>query len=101
MNETQLAEDLGLKTEAARRALSVMLLNLKLLDDKQLDYGPHNISAFGEFGVLVRCSDKVERLKHLQKKGNPIHEGIHDSWQDLANYAVIAQLVHQNLWPNE
>jgi len=101
MTETDIANAIGLQTEAGRRALSVMLLNVKLLDDKQLDYGSRNISAFGEFGVLVRCSDKIERLKNLQKKGNPIHEGIHDSWQDLANYAIIAQLVHQNLWPNE
>jgi hypothetical protein len=44
----------------------------QILDDqyalmvrKHADYGPGNIAAFGELGVLVRLSDKFERLKHL------------------------------------
>jgi hypothetical protein len=60
------AEGLGIITVAGREALKVAIENTQLLDKKQRDYGPHNISAFGLFGCVVRMNDKVERFKHLQ-----------------------------------
>jgi hypothetical protein len=36
-----------------------------LLDKKRKDYGTENIKKFGTKGVLVRVSDKVERLINL------------------------------------
>ncbi len=56
---------LGLKTKAGREALLIALENVQLLDGKQLDYGPKNISAFGLFGCVVRMNDKVERFKNI------------------------------------
>jgi hypothetical protein len=38
---------------------------MALMVKKRQDYGPGNINAFGELGVVVRLSDKMERLKHL------------------------------------
>jgi len=73
---------------------------LQLLINKQLDYGPGNINAFGELGVLVRCSDKVERLKNLYSKDRtPAHESVDDSWKDLGNYPLIAQMIRKGVWP--
>ena len=84
---------------------------------KQHDYGHGNILAFGEFGVLVRCSDKVERLKNLAKRGalevpiftecphcgellatnkmQPLHEALKDTWKDLLGYSMIALMLRQ------
>jgi hypothetical protein len=63
------AAGLGLKTLAGREALRVAIENVQLLDRKQQDYGPANISAFGLFGCVVRANDKVERLKNLKNYG--------------------------------
>jgi hypothetical protein len=68
------------------------------MDRKQMDYGSGNISAFGEFGVLVRMNDKIERLKHLNKMPNPKNESIEDSYMDLSNYAIIAMMIRRNIW---
>lgn len=96
----ELAETLGLSTDMGLAALRIAARNVKLLDDKQQDYGSGNISAFGEMGVLVRTSDKVERLKTLLKAGvKPKHESISDTWADLANYGLIGELCHCNQWP--
>jgi len=66
---------------------------------KQKDYGPSNISDFGEVGVLVRANDKMARLRNLHKiGGRPQNEAIDDSWIDLANYAVIALMVRRGIW---
>lgn len=58
--------ELGLKTKAAREFLRLALEGVTLMDRKQQDYGSKNISKFGTFGVLVRLSDKIERLKNLR-----------------------------------
>lgn len=89
---------LALKTDAARTALKIACENIQLLDSKQLDYGPNNISSFGEFGILVRMNDKIERLKHLQKMIDPKNESIEDTYKDIGNYALIALMVRRNLW---
>ncbi len=66
---------------------------------KQRDYGPGNIAAFGEIGVLVRMNDKFERLKNLLKTGKaPKNESIEDSWVDLFNYPLIGVAVHRGWW---
>jgi hypothetical protein len=91
---------LNLKTEMGFRALAIAHENIKLLDRKQQDYGPGNIAAFGEYGVLVRMSDKFERLKNLlkSKRKKPRNEPVVDSWRDISNYGIIAVLVRKNLW---
>ncbi len=69
----------------------------ELLIDKQRDYGPGNILKFGEFGCLVRASDKLERLINLMDSDRePQNESIEDTWKDLRNYAQIAVMVRRN-----
>ena len=62
-----------------------------LLDLKRKDYGTENIKKFGSYGVLVRVSDKVERLINLSKRNDtPNFESVEDTWRDIAGYAVLA-----------
>lgn len=70
-----------------------------LIISKQHDYGHGNILAFGEFGVLVRVSDKLERLKNLHHLGDcPENETIEDTWRDLAGYALIALMLGRKVF---
>ena len=101
--------------EEGKLSLSVIdkMLDLTVLfDRKQHDYGPDNIAGFGDFGALVRASDKVARLRNLYGKSViqakaqwargfltiPYNETIDDSWGDLAVYAVIALVVRDGNW---
>jgi hypothetical protein len=46
-------------------------------------------------------NDKMNRLKNLVLKGNRnplINEPTLDSWKDMTNYAIIAQLVITGKW---
>ena len=54
--------------ELTKEFIKQSLSNIKLFDKKQRDYGSGNIARFGEQGVLVRSSDKFERLVILLKK---------------------------------
>lgn len=66
-----------------------------LLARKQRDYGPGNILAFGEIGLMVRMSDKVARLQNLlaREDSTGVAEPTEDAWLDLVGYAVIARML--------
>ena len=66
-----------------------------LVCKKQADYGHNNINAFGEFGLLVRTSDKLARLLHLQGKEG-ITEPRTDAWRDIAGYAILALMLDRD-----
>ncbi len=66
-----------------------------LLASKQHDYGHGNITAFGLKGVLVRLSDKVERLINLKsKKSKARNESLFDTLRDIVGYCVIALMLN-------
>ena len=73
---------------------------VEIVCKKQADYGHGNILAFGEFGVLVRATDKVARLKNLQGKEG-ITEPRLDAWRDLAGYAIIALMLDRGWFTKE
>lgn len=61
-----------------------------LLCRKQRDYGHGNINAFGAHGVVVRLSDKVERMHNLTLRNLlPSNETLIDTYDDLVGYAAI------------
>lgn len=79
--------------------------NVALLLSKHRDYGPKNISQSpgGPLnGLRVRMWDKMARINNLIENGaQPEHEGLIDSFKDISNYALIAQMVLKGKWPNE
>ena len=90
---------LNLQTVQGKRALKLALEGVKLLDRKQQDYGENNILFSGEIGIVVRCQDKICRLRHLLETGNEAqNESIEDSYQDLANYGLIGMMLHRGEW---
>lgn len=94
-------EQLDCTEELTREYIIVALDDICTFDQKQRDYGPRNISDFGEYGVLVRVNDKIARLKNLLKGelcAIPSNEPIEDSWKDLSVYGVIARIVRKGRW---
>lgn len=82
----------------------------ELFARKHLDYGMHNITAgtqlanedeigFALTGLWYRISDKVNRWKNLLINRRSVqNESLMDTYQDLANYGIIAQLVARGMW---
>jgi len=61
---------------------------------KQHDYGHGNINRFGMYGVIVRLSDKIERLENLKNKNKEaFHESTNDTLMDIVGYCVIALMI--------
>jgi hypothetical protein len=79
--------------------------NVDILIQKHEDYGPKNISQSpgGPLnGLRVRMHDKMARINHLiDNNKEPENEALIDSFLDLANYAIIAQLVITKKWPEK
>lgn len=72
----------------------------ELFLERHKKYGAHNISRFGFFGVLVRLSDKMERLIRTgtAKTGDFDDESVADTLLDISNYALIALVVIRSKW---
>ena len=103
INVQKLAEELDLQTDMGVEFLQLVLDNVKLFDSKQLDYGSANISLNGELGVMVRCTDKVSRMRNMlfkQLKGDTEvnHESLEDTYRDLANYGIIGTMLNKGTW---
>ena len=93
---------LDLDNQLSSEFLMQGLICVRLFDKKQSDYGPNNIGKFGYNGVLVRMSDKFERLCTLSRSGREpavINEPIEDTLRDIANYAIIAIMCRNGTWP--
>ena len=90
--------------------MAIMEEQLELFSQKHLDYGMHNITAgtslankeerqFALAGLWYRMSDKINRWKNLLiSNRGPQNETIIDTFQDICNYAIIAQLVEKDQW---
>ena len=85
----------------------------ELFCKKHLDYGMHNVSdgtnldnseeiEFAMTGLWYRLSDKINRWKNMIISGRRAqNETLIDTFQDVTNYGIIAQLVKRGLWKND
>lgn len=85
----------------------------ELFARKHLDYGMHNVSAgtnlensdeveFAMTGLWYRLSDKINRWKNMIISGRKAqNESLIDTFQDVTNYGIIAQLVKRGMWKND
>ena len=90
--------------------MAIVEEQLELFSKKHLDYGMANISAgtlltteeeraFALTGLWYRISDKISRWKNLLINNKRINnEPLTDTYQDIVNYGIIAQLVERGLW---
>ena len=91
--------------------LKIQLEQYELFCRKQYDYGPQNIAVgtilktpedikLSLLGIWFRCNDKIERMKTLLMRGNNAVEGepVTDSFSDVSNYGVMAQVVARGKW---
>lgn len=84
----------------------------ELFATKMLDYGIENIALGStlenpediELSVLsiwVRLNDKINRLKNILKRKGQFfvkNESMEDTFKDIANYGIIANMVIQGKW---
>ena len=73
----------------------------------------HNVSAgtnldtqdeteFAMTGLWYRLSDKINRWKNMIISGRKAqNETLIDTFQDVTNYGIIAQLVSRGMWKND
>ena len=92
---------------------SIINEQFELFAKKHLDYGMHNVSAgtnldtadeveFAMTGLWYRLSDKINRWKNMIISGRKAqNETLIDTFQDITNYGIIAQLVKKGLWKND
>ena len=98
--------------ELAEEFKAVQAEQYALFSRKMMDYGLQNIAlgstldkeediSLSITGIWLRCNDKINRLKNmLQRNGKNYVKGeaMIDSFIDISNYGIIAQLVMRGKW---
>jgi hypothetical protein len=98
--------------ELAKAFREIQTEQYVLFSSKMMDYGLGNIALgsdltekedvdFSMMGIWLRCNDKVNRLKNLLKRKGDAYvksEPMIDSFIDISNYGIIAQLVLRGQW---
>ena len=98
--------------ELAKEFQQIQKEQYELFASKMMDYGLSNISLGTNLeeaedinlsltGIWLRCNDKINRLKNmLKRKGHNYvqDEPMIDSFIDISNYSIIAQLVMKGKW---
>ena len=96
--------------ETSKTFQDIQFNQWQLFCKKQKDYGPGNISVgtnletdeevkLALMALWFKMNDKIQRLKQLViHNQEPENESLMDSFMDLANYALIAQLVKKQVW---
>lgn len=83
----------------------------ELFCKKMDNYGKGNLMLGGDIndkedrklaisGIVIRCNDKTNRLIQLVLKNTKDHvnEPVLDSFIDLCNYSIIAQIINNEKW---
>jgi len=98
--------------ELAKEFSRIQEEQYELFAGKMLDYGLGNIALGSTLtdkediqlsltGIWLRCNDKINRLKNMLKREGRSYvndEPMIDSFIDISNYGIIAQLVMGGKW---
>jgi hypothetical protein len=96
--------------ETSKMFQDIQFNQWELFCKKQKDYGPKNISVGTNLeteeevklaltGLWFRMNDKMQRFQQIViNNQEPENESLMDTFMDLANYALIAQLVKEKVW---
>tara|TARA_Y100001963_G_scaffold43526_1_gene60943 strand:+ start:132 stop:584 length:453 start_codon:yes stop_codon:yes gene_type:complete len=96
--------------ETSRAFQDLQFTQWELFCKKHKDYGHKNISVGTDLktdediklalsGLWFRMNDKMQRFQRAVIHDNDLeNESLQDTFQDLANYAIIAQMVHEKIW---
>ena len=85
-------------------------LQYEVFCEKQMDYGPSNISVGTDLateadvklsltGLWFRMNDKIQRIKNLLMTDQKVNnEPLEDSFLDVSNYGIMATIVKNGKW---
>jgi len=79
---------------------STLLAVRQMLIQKRKGYGPpSNLLRFGEIGIVIRTSDKLDRLQNFINNGEQgLTEGKTDAWKDIIGYGVLGLMNDQGMF---
>lgn len=84
-------------------SLSIVMEDIKsTITTKFKNYGHANILEYGTDGVLLRMTDKFNRLRTMiGNNSNCVEEPRLDTWRDIVGYGLIGMMLEQSLWPGQ
>lgn len=97
--------------EITKEFKRIMRDQYELFCKKMDNYGKGNLMLGGDIndkddrklaisGIIIRCNDKTNRLIQLVLKNTKDHvnEPVLDSFKDMCNYSIIAQIIDNEKW---
>tara|TARA_R100000808_G_C2147759_1_gene155787 strand:+ start:117 stop:452 length:336 start_codon:yes stop_codon:yes gene_type:complete len=96
--------------ETAREFKRLQKQQYEVFCEKQMDYGPSNISVGTNLenddeiklsltGLWFRMNDKIQRMKNLLMNNQEANnEPLEDSFLDVSNYGIMSTIVNNKKW---
>ena len=96
--------------ETAKEFKRLQEQQYRVFCEKQMDYGPGNISVGTNLeteeerkmsltGLWFRMNDKIQRMKTLLMGGQKVNnEPLEDSFLDVSNYGIMSTIVSNKKW---
>ena len=96
--------------ETAKEFKRLQKQQYELFCEKQMDYGPSNISVGTNLetddeiklsltGLWFRMNDKIQRMKNLLMNNQKVNnEPLEDSFLDVSNYGIMSTIVNNKKW---
>ena len=96
--------------ETAREFKRLQKQQYEVFCEKQMDYGPSNISVGTNLenddeiklsltGLWFRMNDKIQRMKNLLMNNQEANnEPLEDSFLDVSNYGIMSTIVNKKKW---
>ena len=96
--------------ETAQEFRRLQMEQYRVFCEKQMDYGPGNISVGTNLeteeevkmsltGLWFRMNDKIQRMKTLlMSNQNANNEPLEDSFLDVSNYGIMSTIVSNKKW---
>ena len=94
-----LMKQLNFKNDFSRKFIAKSLKAVQVFDENHTEKGLSNYSEFGAIAILIKMSEKLNKLKQIYKNEIKIDKSEElKIWEDCSVYSLMGELIASDQW---